>query len=556
MFGTDPSRAADAARPQSSWGAEAFCAGLDEPMPRPRMSPEEAERYAEEFCAGLDEPSSREAEPAWGATGGDSAAPVPPSPELAALQAAIAAVAAVNPTSLEPPQALADTSALLTELDALRVAVLSRVADVEARRLHRQDGAATTNAWLRQQDGGLTAADVTLARRLPSLPTVASAVADKHISSTAAGKIAAKLAKLRRWVDRPDGLIDGQPAEQALEGVIFYGVREQVLQYLGGVADDDPRLHTLIADLQDILDRPVSELARLEAAFVLLARNVEDALLGSALAVLVDALLPNELERRARDAHDRRGFGMVLDPDGDGWHITDGDLDLELGELLHTVLTAMLATDPEAVTDADAYRAARADGWTDADGDEALHGPTLPAPRSLRQRRHDALKLALRLLLDNGLLGSRDKAAPHIAVTVGHDSLHGAPGATPAIAGSGARIPRSLIRQWWCDSAVSRFVLSLGRKVIETSHTERTLKAHERRAKLIETGGRCQIAGCRCGPDAKLIPHHPDAWARTHSTCKDDTVLACEADHHHIHTGATVRLRDGRLLNDNGWVQE
>jgi hypothetical protein len=97
--------------------------------------------------------------------------------------------------------------------------------------------------------------------------------------------------------------------------------------------------------------------------------------------------------------------------------------------------------------------------------------------------------------------------------------------------------------------------------VIELSHTERTLKPHERQAKKIETGNRCQIAGCRCGPSpagpssSRLVPHHPDAYARTGTTSLSDTVWTCERCHHDLHEGhKTLRLRDGRWLNENGWT--
>ena len=92
--------------------------------------------------------------------------------------------------------------------------------------------------------------------------------------------------------------------------------------------------------------------------------------------------------------------------------------------------------------------------------------------------------------------------------------------------------------------------------MIEASHTERTLKAHERRAKQAETGGRCQAAGCRCGQDRRLIPHHADPWRSSHTTSLRDTVLLCERDHALLHQGRTLRLKDGRLLNEHGWVTE
>ncbi len=66
----------------------------------------------------------------------------------------------------------------------------------------------------------------------------------------------------------------------------------------------------------------------------------------------------------------------------------------------------------------------------------------------------------------------------------------------PALAASGLSLPLSLVQKWWCDAYVTRYVLGLGQRVLETSHTGRTLKAHERRIKHVETGGQCQSAGC------------------------------------------------------------
>jgi hypothetical protein len=273
----------------------------------------------------------------------------------------------------------------------------------------------------------------------------------------------------------------------------------------------------------------------------------------------VDALLPNELEKRAAAGHDDRGFSLRRKDDGSGWRVTEGDLDLECGELLSAVLAAELAADPDNPVDTVAFERLRAEGWQDGDPlpEAGAPGDAEPlGPRSLRQKRHDALRNGLRKILDSGVLGLRDKVAPHIGAVVGADWLEQRPGALPAVStGSGARLPASLVRRWLCDSAVTRFVLSLGGRVIETSHTERTLKPHERRAKRLETGGRCQIAGCRCGPGAPLVPHHPDAFARTGLTSCVDTALLCERHHHDLHTGKKVlRLRDGRWLSEDGWT--
>lgn len=111
------------------------------------------------------------------------------------------------------------------------------------------------------------------------------------------------------------------------------------------------------------------------------------------------------------------------------------------------------------------------------------------------------------------------------------------------------------MKKWWCDSYVTRYVLGLGHRVVESSHTSRTLKPHERRIKHVETGGHCQGAGCCRGPGHPLIPHHVDAWARCGSTSLQETVLFCESDHAALHRGDTITLKDGRRLNADGWVQ-
>ena len=480
----------------------------------------------------------------------DGPTAVPVSASVRALVAALEAVVAQVPSELPGPQALADATALLTQVERLRGTLLGRLADVDLRQLHLLTGAPSTGTWIAQQQTSLDRGEVALARRLAALPCLEQAIHDGTLSIQAAERIGRALSRLRRHVDRPDGLIDGQPGEQVVAAVVVDGVRIEVCQSLGGLADDDPRLDRLVRDLTDVAGRPVGQLARLEAAFVLLAQHVEPAQLAPALAMLVDARLPNELERRAEDGHRNRGFGLRRKKDGSGWRVSEGDLDLECGELLDTVLRAEMGVDEDNAVDTGHYDQLRAEGWEA--GDEL---PACAGPRSARQRRHDALRNALRRYLDSGVTGLRDKVAPHLAVTVGLDTLHGAPGARPVLTTSGARLPLSLVRSWWCDSAVTRFVLGLGGKVFATSHTERTLKAHERRAKHVETGGRCQGAGCNRGTGCRLVPHHADPWARCRTTSLADTVLLCEQTHHDLHAGKkTIRLKDGRWLNERGWA--
>ncbi len=476
-----------------------------------------------------------------------------PSAPVRALASAVDALAAQAPADLPEAQAMTDATALLPELERLRRVVLTRIADVDARKLHGLADAPSTGTWLAAQQTSLTRTEVALARRLAAFPAVAAAVDAGDLSVAVAARVIAALVKVRPHVDRPDGLVDGQPAEPTVRAVVVDGVLSIVCQARGGLADRDPLLLSLDEALVDIAAGGGSELGRLTDAFVLLARHVEPGDLPSALGQLVDALLPNELERRARDAFEERGFRMRRKEDGSGWLVTRGDLDLECGELLTTVLAAELAVDEDNPVDTAGYGQARQAGWQP--GDE-LPADGCAGPRSLDQRRHDALKHGLRRYLDSGIAGLREKVAPHLAITVPIEALHDAPGALPPVAASGARLPRSLVRSWWCDSSVTRFVLGLGRRVVELSHTERTLKAHERRIKRIETGGRCQGAGCRRGPGDRLVPHHVDPWSDVGTTSLGDTVLLCEQTHHDLHSGKTILLKDGRRLGPHGWVTE
>jgi hypothetical protein len=287
---------------------------------------------------------------------------VPPSPQVTRLGTALGEVAVADPVELPEAQALADARELLALRAQLDAVLLRRIGDVDVRGLHRLDASPTTAAWIRRQDGTVNASTITLARRLTRLPGLQDAVRAGLLSAGAAAKVAAALDKLRRCVDRPDGLIDGQPGEAAVSAVVLDGVRSTVCQALGGLDDDDPRVVELAAQLSEISCWPTSQLARLEAAFVLLAQQLPGTELRAALGLLVDALLPDELEKRAARGADDAQLSLRPNSDGSGW-LLRGELDLETGELLHTVLTAMQCVDPDNAVDTGSAEKLRAAGW-------------------------------------------------------------------------------------------------------------------------------------------------------------------------------------------------
>jgi hypothetical protein len=99
--------------------------------------------------------------------------------------------------------------------------------------------------------------------------------------------------------------------------------------------------------------------------------------------------------------------------------------------------------------------------------------------------------------------------------------------------------------------------MTLGGKALRAVHSQRTLTADEQTALLIESGGRCIGDGC-CPDFDPLVPlrgHHVLGFAESSATCLEDMVPVCETLHHDLHDGKrTVRLRDGRYLNESGFV--
>ncbi|MCY7364771.1 MAG: 13E12 repeat family protein, partial [Frankiaceae bacterium] len=126
----------------------------------------------------------------------------------------------------------------------------------------------------------------------------------------------------------------------------------------------------------------------------------------------------------------------------------------------------MQGIDPDNVVDTAGWKTLLESGWQFGDPipdqlPDQLQRPGGPCstPRSHARRWHDALKLLLRATLDSAALGQRDKAAPHLDVTTSLAALNSDPGARPATGASGARLPLSLVKTWWCDAHITRYVL-------------------------------------------------------------------------------------------------
>ena len=351
----------------------------------------------------------------WAAPGVTGLGPVaagplpPPSPSVAALLRAVEVATAVRPSQVDAAQALSDAQALLQVEQQLRVHDLARIADVAARGLIELAGARSVKAWLREHrpDGDL--GDALLASRLKGFPVLQQAVQDQVVTLAAARRTVTALRRCAPHLDRADGLIDGLPGDLVLNAVIG-NTAGLVCRELQGLHDDDPRLQVILDRAQRLLALEGSQVARLEHALVWLAEAIAPRALAGALDEIVVAVLPSLLEERDRKGRERRGLSLTELPDGDGWHLC-GDLTLECGERLWTVLRAAVAHDSANPDDTQAWADARAAG---ADGSDDVWGPlgqklnndgVLPKglPRGRRKRLHDAFSNVLERYLAAGI---------------------------------------------------------------------------------------------------------------------------------------------------------
>ncbi len=136
------------------------------------------------------------------------------------------------------------------------------------------------------------------------------------------------------------------------------------------------------------------------------------------------------------------------------------------------------------------------------------------------------------------------------------DALAGTPGALAAQQDSPRPVDLSLdaLRRLGCGATLTAVLLDAAGNPVGASGDHRHATPRERRALRARWGSRCAVNGChRPGP----VPHHVEPWWKTHRTRLADLVPICAHHHHDVHDGhRTLRLRDGRLIDDHGWTDQ
>ncbi len=514
-------------------------------------------------------------EAAWAVPGVPLPRPAPdPAPDVAPLLQAVEQALAVDPALLPAPVALERTRQLLVATERLHAAVLQGVADVDARDLWALAAAGSTRTWLRTLPSG-DRGQLADARALADAPLLAQALAEGTVALRTATALARQLARLPLSVP-----------EAELQAALVDGSAHLLAAWSGAACPEptDAQQAEHVARRDRVAQAVKAGLAAacwgsaaqaLEPVAVLLAEALPPTDADAALGLLVDALQP-EADLDATAEQEYRSRDLVLRKlKGGGWSLR-GHLTDETGQLLHEELRARERQSPAADTDADADADRAPEGRETGDLDRlARHGQAGPGLEPLTdgarapgrrppvegspqctpsQRAHDALAA---LLHDLAAVtpGSGRPSPASLTVTATLAALAGEPGAPPGLlqtARGVVPLTPAALRRHGCDPRLSAVLLDALGRPVGASGEHRHATERERRVLVAVWGHDCAVNGCG-GPGT--VPHHVDRYAVSGCTRLPDLVPVCTHHHHDVHEGKkTLRLRDGRLIDESGWL--
>ena len=506
-----------------------------------------------------------------------SQVPVQPDAGATALVAAVDALLEQDPALLDGAVALERARTMLVQGERLGLATGTALLDVQARALHEREGARAVSTWLARQPGG-DGGRLSRATRLAARPTVRRAVATGALGLSSADVVC------RALDSAPSTAEPGQ-----VEGVLANAVPELLDRWVAGSATagvdgtGDELARERAAVVQEAIEAGLAATAsapadRLEPAFALLGQALSPGVLADQLQILLDALAPERLADAEQQAYEDRGLKVWKKRGSPGYR---GSMDLtdEVGQALTAELAARAQqhrqqqarlrqaaeqgiTGPEfgtvgpgsPVGSGSSTGTGTGTGSSTGTGEDADPASAVAArPISDTQLAHD---LFAEMLTD--LSGVREPGAPKpaaLSISAGLDAVEGRLGALPGsvlLAGRPCPISPEAVRRHGCDGFLSAVLLDALRRPVGASGTHRHATERERRVLQAVWGDYCAEAGCGA---TRTVPHHVRPWWMTGQTTVDDLVPVCDATHHAVHDGhQTITLRDGRQINEYGWV--
>jgi hypothetical protein len=499
----------------------------------------------------------------WAVPGASGPTPAAvPDPCAQALTAAVDGMLGQDPASLPGPVARERCRTVLAQAERLGVVVADALVDVQARELFADGRAGSLSGWLRQQpcgDGGRASRS----RRLAARPRVRDAVLDGQVGLGTADVLAKALE------DLPDSAEPGQ-----VEGVLTGAVPELLSRWTARNALDpsgDAEADARAAAARTAIDDGVAAVSatpaeRLEAAYVLIGQAVAPAALVSQLQLIADALAPEQLLEREQQCHDGRSLVLTKKRTEPGWRLR-GELTDEVGAALRAELEARAAA--RARREA-ALRTAARDGQADPElfgtvgpgplADDGT-GPNLGGGSSPwvgpDQLAHDLLGELLDALAGPGVREPGSPAPTPVTVIADLASVEGRLGTLPGtllLPTGPVPLSTEALHRHGCHSRLDAVLLDAARHPVGASGSHRHATERERRALHAKWGDYCAVLGCA---STDTIPHHAEPWWKTGRTKLGDLVPLCKSNHHDIHDGhRTLLLRDGRRIDENGWVED
>ena len=148
-------------------------------------------------------------------------------------------------------------------------------------------------------------------------------------------------------------------------------------------------------------------------------------------------------------------------------------------------------------------------------------------------------------------------AAAQLSVAFTLGVLASIPGVLPAQLDTGhgpSNLSPAALRRIGCHATLAAVLLDAKGRAIGASGEHRDATDRERRALTAMWGHTCAVNSCG---SSRVIPHHVLAWFLARRTTLRDLIPLCTGHHHALHDDArTLRLRDGRLINENGWTTQ
>jgi hypothetical protein len=161
-------------------------------------------------------------------------------------------------------------------------------------------------------------------------------------------------------------------------------------------------------------------------------------------------------------------------------------------------------------------------------------------PRTLPQRRHDALVEVFTHYLDHQTTRTGGHRRPHLNITIGLDTLETSTG--QGSFDDGTPITATDARRTACDANIHRVITRADGSILDYGRTTRIISAALFTVLALRDRG-CRYPGCD-RPCHTTDAHHIRHWIDHGHTAPDNLVLLCRYHHGVIHRpGWTIELK-------------